>query len=76
MRSKALLNIINMVDAANEELPVEQQFLNDLRASIEKQDEKNARKPSQSYKPSSMHCIRNMYFQVTGAEQRGERASS
>ena len=76
MRSKALLNIINMVDAANEELPVEQQFLNDLRASIEKQDEKNARKPSQSYKPSSMHCIRNMYFQVTGAEQKGERASS
>lgn len=76
MRSKALINVLNLVDAVNEELPIEQQFLNDLKASIEKQDEKQARKPSKSYKPSSMHCIRNMYFQVTGAESRSERASS
>ena len=25
-------------------------------------------KPSQKYKPSSLHCMRNMYFQVTGAD--------
>lgn len=25
-------------------------------------------KPSRRYKPSSLHCMRNMYFQVTGAE--------
>lgn len=73
-RSQVLLNVLKL--ASTEELPVEQQFLNDLKASIEIQDEKNARKPSQTYKPSSMHCIRNMYFQITGAEGKGERASS
>lgn len=75
-RSQALLNVLNLVDAAKEELPIEQQFLSDLKASIEKQDEVNARKPSKSYKPSSLHCIRNMYFQVTGAEIASERATS
>ena len=75
-RSQALLNVLNLVDAAKENLPVEQQFLNDLKASIEKQDEKGSRKPSRSYKPSSLHCIRNMYFQITGAEPEGDRATS
>lgn len=75
-RSQALLNVLNLVDAAKEELPVEQAFLNDLRASIEIQDQKGGRKPSKTYKPSSLHCIRNMWFQVTGAESAGERATS
>lgn len=75
-RSKALLNVLSMVDAAVEELPVEQQFLNDLKASIELSDSKGARKPSKSYKPSSLHCIRNMYFQITGAECESDRATS
>lgn len=73
-RSKALLNILNMT--SQEELPVERQFLNDLKSSIERQEVKNARKPSQTYKPSSLHCIRNMYYQVIGAEACGERSSS
>lgn len=75
-KSQALLNVLNLVDAAKEELPVEQQFLNDLKASIEIQDSKNARKPSPSYKPSSLHCIRNMYFQITGALSGDNRATS
>lgn len=75
-KSQALLNVLNLVDAAKEELPVEQQFLNDLKASIEIQDSKNARKPSPSYKPSSLHCIRNMYFQITGATSGDNRATS
>jgi len=75
-RSQALLSVLNLVDVATNEMPIEQQFLNDLRVSIEKQDEKTARKPSQSYKPSSLHCIRNMYYQVTGAEGEGDRATS
>lgn len=75
-RSQALLNVLNLVDAAKEELPVEQQFLNDLKASIEMEDQKGIRKPSKSYKPSSLHCIRNMYFQITGASCEGERATS
>lgn len=72
-RSRALLNILELTN--QEELSVERQFLNDLKASIEKQDQKNGRKPSQTYKPSSLHCIRNMYYQVIGAEAKGERAS-
>lgn len=75
-RSSALINVLNLVDAATEELPVESQFLNDLKASIELSDNKQKRKPSRSYKPSSLHCIRNMYFQITGAELEGDRASS
>ena len=72
-RSQALKNILNMV---NEDIAVEQQFLNDLKASIELCESTNKRKPSQSYKPSSLHCIRNMYYQVTGAEEKSDRASS
>lgn len=72
-RSRALLNILNMVN--KEELPVERQFLDDLKASIELDDQKEARKPSQTYKPSSLHCIRNMYYQVVGAEAKADRAS-
>ena len=75
-KSQALLNVLNLVDAAKEELPVEVQFLNDLKASIELQDRKQIRKPSTTYKPSSLHCIRNMFYQVTGAEQASDRASS
>lgn len=30
------------------------------------------RKPSSSYKPSSMNCIRNMYFQLMGVEPQGK----
>ena len=75
-RSPVLANILNLVDAAVEELPVEKQFLNDLVASIELTDEKEKRMPSRSYKPSSLHCIRNMYYQVMGAEMKGERATS
>ena len=72
-RSKALLNVLNMV---NEDIAVEQQFLNDLKASIELSETKDKRKPSQTYKPSSLHCIRNMYYQVTGAESEKDRDSS
>lgn len=75
-RSSALINVLNLVDAATKELPVEVQFLNDLKASVELSDSKEKRKPSKSYKPSSLHCIRNMYFQITGAELESERASS
>ena len=44
-RSQSLLNVLSLVEAAKEELPVEQQFLNDLKASIELQDKKNLRQP-------------------------------
>jgi len=69
MARNALKNICRLIDEAEREIPVEVSFLNDLERSIELQDKKNSRVPSQTYKPSSMTCIRNMYFQVTGAEQ-------
>ena len=68
MARSALKNIFNMIDDAKEELTVEQAFLNDLKRSIELTDEKNAREPSKTYKPSSMNCIRQSYYVITGAE--------
>jgi CRISPR/Cas system-associated exonuclease Cas4 (RecB family) len=69
-RSKALVDLLNLTN--QEGLPIEKQFLSDLKHSIEKEDQKNSRKPSQTYKPSSMHCIRNMYYQAIGAEATSE----
>ena len=68
MGSKSMKNVLKLIERANTDVPVERQFLEDLKRSIEISDQKNARKPSQAYKPSSMNCIRNMYYQVTGAE--------
>ena len=68
MARNALKNIIRMVEATQADVPVENAFLTDLQRSIEMDAVKEARKPSQSYKPSSMNCIRNMWYQVTGAE--------
>lgn len=51
------------------DVPVEKQFLNELKQSIELTNSAESRQPSQTYKPSSMNCIRNMYYQVTGVPQ-------
>ena len=69
MARNSLKNICKLLDAACNDIPVEKAFLDDLKRSIELTNDKSIRKPSQSYKPSSMNCIRNMYFQMTGAEQ-------
>lgn len=66
MSRKSLKNIVSLLDADNK--PVEQLFLRDLKRSIELTANKSGRKPSQTYKPSSMNCIRNMYYQVTGVD--------
>lgn len=68
MTRASLKSVARLLDSATEIRPPEQMFLDDLKRSIELTDEKNQRKPSQTYKPSSMNCIRNMYYQVTGAE--------
>ena len=69
MARASLKNICRLIDATKNSLPPEQEFLADLKRSIELTDMKNARKPSQTYKPSSMNCIRNMWYQVTGHPQ-------
>ena len=61
-------NLARLLDSVNEKLSPEVDFLGDLKRSIELTEKKNSRKPSQTYKPSSMKCIRSMYYQVTGVE--------
>ena len=69
MARQSLKNICRLIDSAKESIPVEQDFLEDLKRSIELTNKAQNRPPSQTYKPSSMNCIRNMYYQVTGVEQ-------
>ena len=69
MARASLKNVCRLIEATKNALPPEQEFLMDLKRSIELTDAKNRRKPSQAYKPSSMTCIRNMWYQMTGREQ-------
>lgn len=75
MARNSLKAVCKLIEQAKDELTPDQSFLVDLKHSIEAEDKKSARKPSQTYKPSSMKCIRNMYFQVTGAEPTEEKNS-
>lgn len=68
MARNSLKSVIKLIEDTKKTLPVEQRFLADLKYSIELSDKKNRRKGSQSYKPSSMNCIRQMYYIVTGAD--------
>lgn len=69
MARNSLKNVCRLLQEQTVQQPVEQSFLTDLKRSIELTDKANRRLPSQTYKPSSMHCIRNMYFQRVGAPQ-------
>lgn len=62
-----LSRICKLVNVATKDKSVADYFAADLSYAICKYEESN--KPetvSQSYKPSSLHCIRNMYYQVIG----------
>lgn len=61
---------MRLISETKQTLPPEKEFLSDLKRSIELSDEKSRKKKkgSQSYKPSSMNCIRQMYYIVTGKE--------
>lgn len=72
---KSLKNVSRLIESMKETLPPEKDFLNDLRRSIELSSQKTSRPPSQTYKPSSMNCIRNMYYQRVGAEVSSEPAN-
>ncbi len=69
MARNSLKNVLRLIDDIKEELPVEQSFLNELNKTTELENDKNKRETSQTYKPSSMTCIRNMYYQVVGHPQ-------
>lgn len=68
MARGSLKKVAKLLTNINEEVSVEDQFLHDLISSIEMEDKKESRKPSQTYKPSGMNCIRASYYQVVGVE--------
>lgn len=68
MSRSSLKAVRKLIDMANNNLSVEQSFLMELKKSIEMTDESYHHKPSQTYKPSSMNCIRGMYYQIMGVE--------
>ena len=61
-------NIHQLIKAANQELDIGEQFRNDLQRSIELDSLKQTRLSSKTYKPSSLGCLREMYFQRIGEE--------
>lgn len=64
-----LKQIARLVKNATIEKDIPDQFLDDLESTMQRISLKESRKPSQTYKPSSLGgCKRNMFFQVTGAE--------
>lgn len=66
--ARNLKNISRLLDIVNDKKSIEESFLSDLKRSIELTAKKESRKPSQTYKPSSMNCIRGMYYQVMGVD--------
>lgn len=63
-----LFNISRMIDdAVGKEVPMETSFQQDLTMCIEKIGTRDG-KPSPYYKPSSLQCIRNMYYQRIEAD--------
>lgn len=68
MARSSLKNVCRLIETAKETLAPEQNFLNDLKRSIELSADKDKRVPSKTYKPSGMNCIRASYYQIMGAE--------
>ena len=66
MARNSLRNVMRLIDAAKASLPPEQDFLNDLKRSIEIDADSGSRLPSKTYKPSGMNCIRASYYQIMG----------
>jgi CRISPR/Cas system-associated exonuclease Cas4 (RecB family) len=60
----SIKQIHGFVNQQVENMSIDKQFLQDLVMSIEKCDE--SRPASRTYKPSSLHCMRNMYYQIIG----------
>ena len=76
MARNSLKNVCRLINTVTETLPPEQEFLNDLKRSIEiTADKGGSRLPSKTYKPSGMNCIRASYYQIMGV-QPDESSSS
>lgn len=67
IKFKDICKLVNV--SVGKEGSVADSFLADLNYSIKKQNNENSPNiVSQTYKPSSLNCIRNMYYQITGTE--------
>lgn len=75
MGRSSLKNVSRLIDLANKELPVNESFLEDFKRSVELTDEKNSGKPSNTFKPSSLVCKRNCYYQIMGANTDAGKSS-
>lgn len=64
--SRKLLNIIN---SNKKQLPANKKFLMDIMSCAERIEAEQRRTGSSYYKPSSLHCMRNMYFTRNKAPQ-------
>lgn len=75
MARNSLKNVCRLIETVKETLSPEQDFLNDLKRSIEITANKNKRLPSKTYKPSGMNCIRASYYQISGIEPDSSSSS-
>lgn len=75
MARNSLKSVLRLLETTTKEISIEDAFISDLKRSIELTAEKTNKKPSQTYKPSSLQCIRQMYYQVTGTEPEDGSAS-
>lgn len=57
-----------ILNSNKKEESVADSFVSDFKYVISRYESEHQEKPSPTYKPSSMRCIRNMYFQRTGQD--------
>lgn len=65
---QSLKNVCRLIDTVDKPVSPEQDFLSDLKRSIEMDADKWTRPPSKTYKPSGMNCMRANYYQIIGIE--------
>ena len=73
--ARDMKHILKLIDSITEELSVEQSFLNDLERAIELEEASSDYVPSKTYKPSSMNCMRQNYYTITGIDPEKEERS-
>ena len=61
--------LLTLLNKADNNLPDNKKFLNDVMTGIERYSMAHRRKGSNYYKPSGLNCMRSMYFVRIGAEQ-------
>lgn len=76
MSRQSLKSVARLIDVANNQVSIEQQFLMDLEHSIEETALKDSGQPSKTHKPSSMLCTRQMVYQVLGYKVAKDTSAS